>query len=280
MPERLRALRDTGELPTPGDEEIAEGVAKFAALDHKVLYSELDLAARDSLGVHQSVQRRGSGAVVYDFRGGADPRRSDPERLVRHEVEHVTRGWKRWRATLGSTGFYGRRCNRRRARSRIATPISRCSQRRSEQISRWRWTKALRNAGVHLRGTGAGSGCRRGSSLATYPTREKHGKPPGATIPSAPPAWSTASTTGYRRPRRDAQRAIASALLDVRDLLDQTKERKQDAFRRRANFGASCSRAKLEAQETADHGRPRRSSRTTGPSRRRRPLATRIRWSI
>lgn len=48
MPERIRALRDTGELPFPGNEEIADAVAKFASLDCEMLRIELDAAHRDA----------------------------------------------------------------------------------------------------------------------------------------------------------------------------------------------------------------------------------------
>ncbi len=48
MPERIRALRETGELPFPGNEEIAEAVAKFASFDCEMLRTELDAAHRDA----------------------------------------------------------------------------------------------------------------------------------------------------------------------------------------------------------------------------------------
>ena len=44
MPGRIRALLATGELPFPGDEGNAEGVAKFASLDDKMLRIELNTA--------------------------------------------------------------------------------------------------------------------------------------------------------------------------------------------------------------------------------------------
>ena len=44
MSGRIRALLATGELPFPGDEGNAEGVAKFASLDDKMLRIELNTA--------------------------------------------------------------------------------------------------------------------------------------------------------------------------------------------------------------------------------------------
>ena len=242
MPARIRALLATGTLPSPRDEQIADGIAKFASLDRKMLAIELD-SAHATFWAYVKQFNDEDLAQTFTISGEEQTLDEVIQNLVRHEVEHVNEALAAAGGQLTMmdyphhTSYAGDYSGTFTLRTKGRTGSHRHPE--LEMI-------AADDAGdgrhfatlVYISGEWAlNLDGRNGMSLATYPTREEAWE--AARRDYARAACEYCGATGYRRPRR-RRNGWSPRPYWVCARCWKIKERKQDALMRRTNSNVPC----------------------------------------